>query len=970
MPSEAGGAPDIPEDKLAEIAIRSGKVTPPQVAEALELAAKMRGLGVERDLLGALVDKRTITSDVADDLRRQAAAAATGPAPTGPAPTGPAPTDRSDAPPPPAATPAAEVEIIYDAEPAPEPTVAAEPEEEPRLRIPSRPVPDEAAPCTMHPDRTAIASCRQCAKPVCQECIVRTERGAFCSRECLTSWQLSSAAKAEARAVKAVRSLWVGKLMVLGAVVLVVCGVGWFAKHVYDGYSFTSAMARAKLSKSTTEQIIVDLRTAVGIRPDSVKARLKLGRALLKAGEAGQAAEMLSEALKLDGGNVEALSSLAEAHMAKQDHDKAAAALSRLNEVKGGSFKTNWQLGVLYLERMNDPVRAIDVLRLALDAGSECREIRYHLGRALLALGRDEEARRDFGRAIAPLSKAEEATSAREGQFLADRAMVSDVHATLADLAEKKGDAEAVKKHLIAAQDAAPASMPIVERLVKFHLARGEVQEALLAGEKSTRHLSGNVDFILMLCDALEAAGLADRRLRLLRALNRRAAATPGLLEMLIVTEARHGEPETAKRLLDGVPVAKRRGIEYAPAWEAIIKARIRRGDIDGAEEILGGLGGLTETDTRFAVLWCRVLHLQGRGTDAIEHARRATKRSPNAPTPYLVLGTVYRSLGMSREALRSVQKAIDLGCGPAAEVQLGMVLWEGGFPEEAAKHFVAAKGADGLPKRLRLQVENGLARLGGNVTPRKRSGRQADIETLIRDIAPPARDQRGLIRQIHLATYGIARYAALVAGTTQMFSTTDERLRFKSALEATLLQPGKDYTELQTELRIAVESFAGAMAAVVPDAKADVDGVRARYIAAIAERPDLFGYLAAASKAQVDMAAAALRNHSRKADLAARLESILRRMNARQAVASGPVQRTVSRDYALAEMLAALVDFGPQGFTYRVAVDRALSDAAGADGAVTDAFAQLTVSRAVCCKLLRVLCWQAVNAAKGEGGV
>ena len=970
MPSEPGGPPDISEHKLAEVAIKFGKVAPPQVTEALELAAKMRDLGVERDLLGALVDKKHITREVADDLRRRAAAAMAAPAPAAPMP--------------PTRAPAEDVGLVFDDDSSARPSAKAPPgtvleaeevpEAEPVLEAKPGsehfmgPPPADGAPCAMHPERVAISNCRHCAKPVCSECIVRTERGSFCSRECLMNWQLGSAAKAEARASAAVRSLWIGKLLVFGAIIAVLAGVGWFVKHVYDGYRYTTAITRARMPRTSPEQTIIHLRTAVSIRPESVDARILLGKALQGRGEAGQAIEMLEKALEIDSGNVEALSALADAHLAMQDHKQAAAILSRLNEVKGGSFKTNWQLGVLYLERTKEPAKAAEALRMALEAGSECRDIRYHLGRALLAVGEEDEALKNFERAIAPLSDAEEATASREREFLSDSNKVSDAHLTLAGFAEKKVDTDNVRKHLSAAQKVAPSNMAVVEKLVKFHLDRGEVQEALLVSEKSIRYLSGNVAFVLMLCDALEAAGLADRRLKLLRAAHRRSPATPGLLELLVVAEAQHGSPETAKALLENLPVARSRAKEFSPAWEAIIKARIRRGDTKGAEKALKGLGDLTDTDTRFAVLWCRVLHLQGKGSDALEHARRATKRSPDAPTPYLVLGTVYRSLGMSREALLSIQKAIDLGAGAEARIQLAMVLWEGGFPEEASKQFVKVRNTKGTPRPLLLQVDKCVTRMGGEVTGRRRTGARPDIESLMQLITPPEKVQRKLIRQIHLSTYAIARYSGVVAGAAQMFATADERTRFKNAFEATIRPPGDDYATLQSELRNAVEAFAGAMAALVPDAKTDVDRARSKYVSAIAERPDIFGHMARAASAQADMASAVLRIHPRKGDLAARLDSILRRMDARQAVAPGTVQLAVSCDYATAEMLAALVDHGPQGFTYRIAVDRALSEASGADGTVLDAFAQLSVSRAVCVRLLRILCWQGANAARGEG--
>ena len=975
MPSESGGPPGIPEDRLAEVAIRSGKVQPSQAAEARELAAKMRGLGVERDLLGALVDKKIITSDVADDLRRQATGA-------------PMPDVRPEAPPlrarpsgdrrqvstgpagasAQAVPPSEDVEIVFDAEPLAEPEIAAAPLELPRLGRQVQTVSEQFAPCANHPDRKALATCKHCSKPVCAECIVRNQRGSFCSSECLTGWQLSSAAKSQARAVAAVRSLWIGKFMILCAIVLIFGGVGWFAKHVYDGYSFNSAMGRAQGIRASLVEVIAHLRTAVRIQPDSVKARILLGKALVKAGEPAQAVDMLSEALKHDGGNVEALGLLADAHMALQNYPEAASALIRLSEAKGGAFKTNWQLGVLYLDMMNDPAKAVDALRLAVDSGSECREVRYHLGRALLATGKVDDARKELESAIAPLSQADKASAAREEKFLNDRQKVSEVHVTLADLAEKEGNTEEVMKHLAAAQDAAPSSMPVVERLVKLHLGRGKVQEALLVAEKSMRYLSGNAQFVLMLCDTLEKTGLNDRRLQLLRRLYGRSATTPGLLEMLVAAEAEHGNPDAAARLLDKLPVSKRTGGEFAPAWEAIIQAKIKRGDIKGAEEALKGLGDLTESDARFAVLWCRTLHLQGKGKEAIEYAKRATKRSPDAPTPHLVLGTVYRSLGMAREALQSLQKAIDLGAGPEADYQHGMILWEVGFPEEAAKHFVKAKRAKGLPQHLRLQIDSGLLLLSGNVTSRMAQAMGGDIDYIVSELKTVSTNEGTLLRQIHLTTYGMARYSSIAAGTSLVSPNTEERLRYAKALQAAILPPGTDYTELQSELRTAVESFAGAMAAVVPEARADVDAVRSRYVAAFAGPPDLFGRLAAASKAQADMAAAALKAHPRKADLAARLESIRHRLSARRAVAPGPVQQAVCCDYAVAEMLAALIDVGPQGFTYRVAVDRALSDTAAADGSVTDAFAQLGVSRAACLGLLRIFCRQVENEAKGGG--
>jgi len=962
MPSESGGAPGIPEDRLAEIAIRSGKVQPSQAAEARELAAKMRGLGVERDLLGALVEKKIITSEVADDLRRQAAAA---PVPDATPQTGPSVED--------AEVEDAEVEDaeVEDAElileeppaaPPDAPLMAEAPTELPRLGKQVQVPRAEIAPCANHPGRKAFATCKHCSKPICAECIVRGERGTFCSSQCLTGWRLSSAAKARARAVGTLRSLQAGKLIIICAIVLVLGGIWWFGKHVYDGYAFSSAMARAQISETFDEDAIINLRTAVDVKPDNVEARVLLGEAYMRTGEPAQAIKQLTRALKLDDGNVGALTLLAEAHAERQDYPEAAAALSRLVEAKGGGFKANWQLGVIYLDRMDDPDKAVEALHLAVDAGSECRELRHDLGRALLAAGKPDEAHKELERAIAPVSQADKASSAREARFLRDKQKMSEVNLALANVARKRGDDEAVKVYLSAAHNASPANPAVAVRLVKFHLARDRVEEALAVADKSLNHLRGNAEFVLMLCEALEKSGANDRRLQLLRDLYARSPATPGLREILVTVEAKHGNPKSARQMLDSIPASERTQERFAPAWEGLIEDSIRRRDFEGAEETLKGLGDLTESDARFAVLWCKMRHLQGRGNEAIEHAKRATRSTPNAPTPHVVLGTVYRSLGMSREALVSVRKAIGLGAGPEALRELGMIFWDAGLPEEAAKQFVKARETTDLPRQLRHRISIDLALLSGDVTGGSTGNAGSDVERIAQKIIRPTTISTKSIARIQVATYGIARYAKITARASLMTPNTRECKRYARARGATTLPSGKRYEGMDLELKAAVEGFAEAMAAVVPGAKADVDRIRSRYTVASAKARGLFGRLAASSKAQADMATATLRCHPRKAVLATRLESILRRMDARHAVAPGPVQRAVGCDYAVAEMLAALIDVEPQGFAYRVAVERVLSHTAAADGAVKDAFAQLGVSRTACFGLLRILCWQVIN--------
>ena len=225
-----------------------------------------------------------------------------------------------------------------------------------------------------------------------------------------------------------------------------------------------------------------------------------------------------------------------------------------------------------------------------------------------------------------------------------------------------------------------------------------------------------------------------------------------------------------------------------------------------------------------------------------------------------------------------------------------------------------------------------------------------------------------GLLHLCHLVAFGSARCASIIAGTAQVNANKEERLRYDRTLGSSSAAAQEGYPGLQSEMRVAVESFATAMVALVPDAKPEVDKARSNHANGFATRRGLFDHCAAAAQTRVEMGAAALRHHPMKTQTAVRLESIMHRLRIRQAIAPEPIQRAVSADYAVAEMLAALVECAPQGFMYRVAVDRALARASAVDPSATDALMQMCLSRGLCFRLLRILCWQSVRGPQTKG--
>jgi len=941
-----GGASHLPEERIAEAALRSGKVTLDQIAEAGGLISKMRQLGVERDLLGALVDRKALTAEDAEEIRKLVA-------------QGVGLLEKHH--------------VVQRAEPVAASETALHEKIDLAVEeaVPiAEPVDDdEGRSCANHPQLTAVATCTHCSKPICSKCIVRTDQGAFCSQTCMLGWQQELAAKFQSRAAQTTKALRLGRLMLLAGIVAVVLGLGWAVKYLVDDYRFASWLNRSQRKDVTLKERVALLRKAVSVRPGDAAARLAFGKALIETGEVGRATEELSAALERDAENGEALQAIADAYMAKRKYDEAASALERLRKLGISTYDVNRQLGLVYVEHLDRPEDATSAFRSALKAGGESRELRYMMGRALLDMGRISEARAELKRAVAPVAKEEGATVSREQAFLANGQRVAGVHATLATIAEKENDVEAVLDHLKQAQRADPANVTVLNRRVDILLAGGKLHDALKAAKAAWRHLSGKPKYLVLLSGLQEEAGMVDDRLATLRKLHRAAPDTPGVLEDLAEAEATVGAPSAARKLLDSVPGQGRYAERFANAWAAIVASDLAKGRFEEAERVLKKLGPTAETDARFATLWCDVLHRLGRDAEALDRAKTAIERAPKDPMAYLVVGTVYRTLGLMREAFENTEKAVKLGAGGTAEFQLAMMLWRAGFPEEAAKRLDAAKADRKLPTRLRARVDLCLSCLrGGELQPDPSGSAEGE---LARNMTRAWTSTDDLFRQIHIGTYGIGRMCSIIAGTAKRTPTSEELARIRR-ISSARRPTGQDIvTALRKELALCVRSFAQAAGVMARGAKAEADRALAVYIAQIAQvsSTDALGHISAAAGAQLRMMEAVLRTHPRGNELAARLRTINERMRVRRAISAGVMQSAVAADYAVAEMLAALIDVGPAGFVFRAPVANVFTDTAGVDAASTDALTQFRAARAACYRMLYILSRQLQQMKGMEGG-
>lgn len=79
--------------------------------------------------------------------------------------------------------------------------------------------------CVVCHDRPAMFRCKQCHKPVCDDCAFKDENGAFCSRECSAGYR--SFKQAEARAPTRRKGSPVRTLILLLVLLAIALAAAW-----------------------------------------------------------------------------------------------------------------------------------------------------------------------------------------------------------------------------------------------------------------------------------------------------------------------------------------------------------------------------------------------------------------------------------------------------------------------------------------------------------------------------------------------------------------------------------------------------------------------------------------------------------------------------------------------------------------------------------------------------------------------
>ena len=114
--------------------------------------------------------------------------------------------------------------------------------------------------CLNHPDRAAATRCAACHKPVCQECIVSSTDGKFCSRQCA---ERTADFRAQAGKHKKGMGTLIGKIKSLIWLIIIIA-------LLYVGYKIF-IKGEGKTLKKQTEQMLREGGEAAGNAADTVK---------------------------------------------------------------------------------------------------------------------------------------------------------------------------------------------------------------------------------------------------------------------------------------------------------------------------------------------------------------------------------------------------------------------------------------------------------------------------------------------------------------------------------------------------------------------------------------------------------------------------------------------------------------------------------------------------------------------------
>lgn len=406
---------------------------------------------------------------------------------------------------------------------------------------------------------------------------------------------------------------------------------------------------RSALAAGKPQQALASAEELVALYPDSPRALLWLGNALLAAGRRGAAAAAYLRARSLAPEDVEVLLAIAELRQQTGDLPGAAAAAERAAEAAPTDPRT-WRVAGNVRMQMDEYATAAGHFERALELAPEDVETGNLLGVAYY-LNQQHDA------AIAALER----VLARDPDYL------PAVYSLGVVLADRPAEHE---RALGLLRRAAEGGWEVVDAhylIGRIESDRGNYQAAAAALEKALEHNPEHLDANYRLAqayarlgDADKAREYADRFRRLQQAFNEAEARDKRLrtLRNELTAALRDGDLEAARRLVDELLSVDP---EDPDAFLRAAKVWISAGDLAAATDAV--VAALQIDPDQWEALYLRGLLLlrSGHAELALEAFRRSLQGNPLFAETYAGMGNALSALGRLREAIDAYAAAIEI---------------------------------------------------------------------------------------------------------------------------------------------------------------------------------------------------------------------------------------------------------------------------------------------------------------------
>lgn len=426
------------------------------------------------------------------------------------------------------------------------------------------------------------------------------------------------------------------------------------------------ASAQDYLSRNDAQAAIIQLKNALKTRPDSAKARLMLGQALLSSGDAEGAETELRKAQALGAPPDEVVPQLVQALLQTRQYSKITADYAGLQlgrDQERADLKTSVAIA---WQRQGQQDKARDSLKEALNAKSDHAP-------ALIELARTNALSGDIDRALADLDKIPRQSSVAHEAFKlrgdllfygkqdADAALAAYREALQINPTYKEGQAGVIE--LLLSQGQIDAAKQALQELVKTAPGRPQtlyLQAMLAYAKKEFKAAQEHVQKLLSLTPesyrALELAGITELQL----GANVKA-------EVLL---------SKALQLNDGLSMARR----------GLVAIYARMGRLDKAMALLPEDVERNDRDPGMLALAGQVYMLHGDIERAQRYFARASKLDPKDPVKRTSLALAHLAAGQGDAALGELQSIAASDEGVVADMALVNALLQQGKVDDALK--------------------------------------------------------------------------------------------------------------------------------------------------------------------------------------------------------------------------------------------------------------------------------------------